>query len=143
MATQELFIPRWHPEASTKMRGQHWSVFHQALARDQYMAFMSAKAASWHFQAGPVHLTVRFVFSTQRRRDIDNLTTRLKGVIDGLKGTYFEDDNAQVLTLTVDCVVSKELPGLWLKLEPRTRNSPEAKGVLDFRAARANEETRV
>ena len=57
---------------------------------------------------------LNFYLSNNRVVDLDNLS---KGVLDGLKGIAFKDDN-QVFKLFLSKAVSKAINGVFVKIEP-------------------------
>jgi Holliday junction resolvase RusA-like endonuclease len=62
---------------------------------------------------------VTFIFPNRRRRDVDNLYARAKGVVDGVKrGGWIVDDSSEWLDLSVLAEVEPGLRATVLKLEP-------------------------
>lgn len=117
--TQQLVIERWLPEAISNGSHGHWSVKRAKLREAQDMAYASAREAGWQRIDGKVHLAIHYVFPDRRRRDLDNLVARSKGVIDGLKEHFFEDDSMDVLTLEVSAAVEPKRKALVVTLEAR------------------------
>ena len=99
---QTAVIADWLPAPVLNgSRQQHWSVLRSRAATDKAHAWLAARHAGWRFVPGRVQLTVTFVFSVKRRRDTDNLYARAKHLVDGLKGVFFTDDDADHLDLVV------------------------------------------
>lgn len=72
--------------------------------------------SSLHIDApltGKVAVVLRFYLSNNRVVDLDNLS---KGVLDGLKGVAFKDDN-QVVKLALSKEVNKDRPGVLITVE--------------------------
>jgi Holliday junction resolvase RusA-like endonuclease len=64
---------------------------------------------------------VTFVFPVHRRRDVDNLYARAKGVVDGVKrGGWIVDDSSEWLDLKVVTEVRSGIRATVLLLEPWT-----------------------
>ncbi len=114
--TQTLTIDRWVPADLLNVR-RHWSGHAKAKAEASQMVWASAKEAGWQPQPGKVHLKVHFTFPEKRRRDIDNLTARCKGICDGLKRGFIEDDDMEHLTLAVSASVERGVKQLRITLE--------------------------
>lgn len=108
MRIQEATITGWLPPnvANGSVSGAHWSRIRKIHDEGRDNAFWTVKAAQWKRVSGKAHLTITLVFPTARRRDIDNLTARCKGIIDGLVkiGVLADDDSAH-LALTVQAEV--------------------------------------
>ena len=62
--------------------------------------------------AGPLAVEMAFHLPDRRKRDLDNLS---KGVLDGMNGIVFEDDQ-QVTELKLTKQVSKKFPGVLVKV---------------------------
>lgn len=78
----------------------HWSTRQKKHDIDRDTAWASAKHAGWRYETGKVRLTITLVYTRKYRVDADNLAARCKGVIDGLKG-WFVDDDTEHLELAV------------------------------------------
>jgi Holliday junction resolvase RusA-like endonuclease len=81
------------------------------------MAWTSARQARWQFVPGRVRLQITYVFPINRRRDIDNLYARSVGLVNGLKGEFFEDDDTEHLDLHVTGIVERGVKETRLVLE--------------------------
>ena len=97
---QTVTISDWLPTMSANGSHEHWSKAQKAHDCDRDTAWGSAKHAGWQRFDCKVRVTITLYFSQHRRRDIDNLHYRVKGVIDGIK--YFcIDDDAEHMELVV------------------------------------------
>jgi Holliday junction resolvase RusA-like endonuclease len=99
MSVQRLVIQDWLP-AQIANSHLNWREHRKRLKAAQVMAWASARQAGWVPLVGRARLTITLVFRTQRRRDTDNLYARVKGVVDGLK-EWFVDDDTDHLELIV------------------------------------------
>lgn len=84
-AAQVLTINDWLPEQLANGPHSHWSVRQRKLNAAQVMVWSAARMANWQPVTGKARLTITFVFPQRRARDVDNLYSRAKGCIDGLK----------------------------------------------------------
>jgi len=95
-------IPHWLPDPVLNgSRQRHWASLRKQALVAQRRTWEFATAAGWKRQTGKVKLTVTLVFDVRRRRDTDNLYARAKHCVDGLKGSFFEDDDTEHLELHV------------------------------------------
>jgi len=118
-AVQTLVIPAWLPEQVANGPHGHWSTRQKKLGNAQLVTWSAAKNARWIPVTGRAKLTVTFIFPVRRRRDIDNLYARAKGVVDGVKrGGWIVDDSSEWLDLSVLAEVEPGLRATVLKLEP-------------------------
>lgn len=133
---QTMEIPGWRPAPLANVRGDNWRKREKSLKAAQEKVWAAAMQSGWHFVPGRVRLTITLVFGEARRRDADNLVTRCKGAIDGLKSHrvstvrgvklpapvvrkgWFEDDDTEHLELVVQAEVSKVWTGTRITLEP-------------------------
>lgn len=100
MQSQTLRIDGWLPEQLANGPHGHWSTRQKKLKAAQTMVWASAKHADWKRVEGRARLTIVLVFSNHRRRDADNLHTRVKGCVDGLR-EWLVDDSTDWLELIV------------------------------------------
>lgn len=102
MTVQRLVIEGWLPEQIANQVRMHWSGRQKKLEDAQTMVWSAAKQADWRPVTGKARLTITLVFGIARRRDTDNLYSRVKGVCDGLvKGGWIVDDDTEHLELIV------------------------------------------
>lgn len=115
---QTLEIPGWlPPPVLNGSRQLHWSVLKRRADSTKLMAWTAARQAGWTRVPGRVRLTVTFVFTVNRRRDVDNMYARCKHLIDGLKGEFFADDSMDIMELTVKTEVQPGLKATRIELE--------------------------
>lgn len=124
---QTLTISNWHPLTSANRSHDHWRKIQRAHHIDRDMAWASAMQAGWKAIPGKVRLTIVLVYPRTYRIDTDNLHTKCKGLIDGLKSDYrnnhgrlgwFADDSTEWLELIVRVEVEKGKKETRLTLEP-------------------------
>jgi Holliday junction resolvase RusA-like endonuclease len=116
--TQSLAIEGWLPAPNANVSADNWRKRQKRLKAAQVMVWAAAKQAGWIPLAGRARVTVTLVFGQQRRRDVDNLYARCKGLIDGIvKGGWITDDSSDVLDLKVLAEVSREWTGTKITLE--------------------------
>lgn len=132
-AVQHLEIVGWLPAPNSNVHADGWRKRQVRLKAAQVMVWAAAKQAEWTPVPGRAKLTVTFVFGQHRRRDTDNLYSRAKGLIDGLRGAtpstiggfprtsaragWIVDDSTEWLELVVKAEVSKEWNGTKITLE--------------------------
>ena len=105
---QTLTINDWLPE---QLANSNLNRFVRQKRHDaaQTMVWATAKQEGLQPVHGRVRVTITLVFAQKRRRDTDNLYSRVKGCVDGLvRGGWIEDDNTDVLDLRVLEAVSVE-----------------------------------
>lgn len=115
---QTLVIKDWVPAPLANGSHGHWSQRQKKIKAAKTMAWACARYAGWAFVPGRVRLTIVYVFPVNRKRDTDNLYTRSKGLVDGLKGDFFTDDDTEHLELVVLAVVLPKTTETRLMLEP-------------------------
>lgn len=99
---QKLVIDGWLPWALSNGSHGHWATRQRKLDLAQKQVWAYAKAYKLQPVVGRARLTITLVFPQHRRRDTDNLYSRVKGCVDGLvKGGWLTDDSADVLELVV------------------------------------------
>ncbi|MDE2104304.1 MAG: hypothetical protein KGL39_44110 [Patescibacteria group bacterium] len=104
--TQLIVIPNWLPAAIANGAHGHWGDKAEKLAEGRQLAHTYARFFGVQPIAGKARLTAEFVFPERRRRDADNLTARLKGVIDGLRDAkVLADDDTDHLEIAVKATV--------------------------------------
>lgn len=115
---QKLQIPDWLPEQLANGSHGHWSQRQKSLRWAQETAVTFARVNSWQPVVGRARLTITLVFPQHRRRDTDNLYSRVKGIVDGLvKGGWLADDSADVLELVVRAETRRGEKATVLELE--------------------------
>lgn len=115
---QRLVILDWIPAPLANGSHGHWSTRQKKLEAAQIMVWASAKHAGWIGAHAKSRLTVTLVFPQNRRRDTDNLYSRVKGVVDGLvKGGWIVDDDTEHLELIVRAEVRLGVKATELLLE--------------------------
>lgn len=115
---QSLSIQGWIPDQITNGQGKaQWRAI-KARKAAKIMAWACARQAQWQFVPGRVRLSITYVFSVNRKRDTDNLYARSVGLINGLKGEWFTDDDTEHLDLHVQAVVEKGIKETRITLEP-------------------------
>ncbi len=116
---QSLIIPNWHPaQAINGPKGLHWSAAKARHESEAQIAYVAARLAKWVFLEGRVQLNVTFVYPRHYKPDQDNLTARLKGVIDGLKMHFFTDDSMDFLYIHMNLPrIERGVKQLELELE--------------------------
>lgn len=97
---QSVVIHDWLPTMSANRSHDHWSKVRKAHQIDSETAWASAKFAGWHLYKSRVRVTITLYFASNRRRDVDNLYARVKGVVDGIKA-FCVDDSAEWMDLIV------------------------------------------
>lgn len=116
---QHLTIEDWLPDQiSNGSIKSNWRKVAKAKKAAKTMAWASAKQAGWEFVPGRVRLSIVYVFSVNRTRDTDNLYARSIGLVNGLKGTFFEDDSTDVLDLVVTAEVRRGVKATEITLAP-------------------------
>lgn len=101
-AVQRLVIHQWLPESLANGQHGHWSTRQRKLHRAQRTVWLYAWNARLTAISGRAKVTIVLVFPVKRRRDQDNLHSRVKGVLDGLvKGHWLVDDSTEWLELEV------------------------------------------
>lgn len=122
-----MTITDWHPATSANRSHDHWRKTQKAHHADRDMAWASAMQAGWTRVPGKVRLTVVLVYPRKYRLDADNLASKCKGLIDGLKSDHvhnhgrlgwFADDSTEYLELDVRAVVERGVKQTRLTLEP-------------------------
>lgn len=125
-SSQKLEIEGWLPASNANVHADGWRKRQARLKAAQVMVWAAAKQAGWQpvcacgagCACGRAKLTITLVFGQKRRRDTDNLYSRVKGLIDGLvKGGWLQDDSSDMLELVVNAAVSREWNGTKMKLE--------------------------
>ena len=99
----------------------HWASKRMARMDAASLVVVEATRSGLRPIAGPVRLTLTYVYPEQRKRDIDNLTTGVtKVVIDTLvRGRWIAaDDSEHVRAVTVQPVVERGRRALIVTLEP-------------------------
>ena len=118
---QTATIENWLPENVANARMHHMAR-HRAHSAAKQRAWVAATFAGWVPVQGRARLVVTFVVPDRRYLlDTDNLYSRAKGCVDGLKGHWFRDDGPEDLDLEVRQVVEPKTKGVRLALEPATR----------------------
>lgn len=110
--TARTLSPNGRPHWATKQRAQ------EAVAR---AVAATARRCDLRPVAGPVRLTLTYVYPDRRQRDIDNLTTGVtKCAIDALvRGRWLAgDDSRTVLSVTAMPVVERGRRALEITIEP-------------------------
>ncbi len=116
---QRCTINDWLPEQLANGPHGHWSVRRKKLQAAQTMAWAACRQAEWKPVAGKALLTVTLVFGVSRRRDTDNLHSRIKGLLDGIvKGGWIKDDSTEWLELRVRSEVQPGRKATVLELSP-------------------------
>ena len=99
---QQFTIHDWVPDALANVSGDHWRKREKKLKAAQIMVWAAAKQADIKPTLGRAKVTITLSFKLTRRRDTDNLYSRIKGVLDGLvKGGWIVDDSTDWLDLSV------------------------------------------
>jgi Holliday junction resolvase RusA-like endonuclease len=95
---QELVIPDWLPEQLANGQHGHWATRQKRLRKAQHAVWVAARLAGWQPISTRAKLTIVLVFPNQRRRDVDNLYARAKGLVDGVRlgGWVIDDDTAHL-----------------------------------------------
>lgn len=126
MSVQRCVIEDWLPDQLANGQHGHWSVKRKKLQAAQTMAWASCKYAGWTPVEGKAQLTVTLVFGINRRRDTDNLHSRVKGLIDGIvKGGWIADDDTEHLDLIVRSEVQPGRKATILELAAGQPNAGE------------------
>lgn len=113
---QELVIEHWLPAPIANGPHGHWAQKRKKLYEAKMMAWARTRHAGWKPVKGKARLTVTLVFSQNRRRDTDNLYSRVKGLVDGCKD-WIVDDSAEWLELHVSARVEPGRKATLLELE--------------------------
>lgn len=100
---QELVIPGWVPPNVANAGAAHPMAKHKQTKITKQTVWAYAKHAGWKKIHTRGRLTVTFVFSVKRTRDVDNLAMRAKALVDGLK-PFFVDDSPEWLERPVPTV---------------------------------------
>lgn len=108
---QTVTIDDWLPTMNANGSHGHWASSRRAHHDDQETVWVSCKHAGWQRFDGKVRVRITLYFPQQRRRDIDNLFYRCKGVIDGVK-EFCVDDSSEWMELTVAAQPGWPLPGV-------------------------------
>ena len=87
---QELVIPGWVPPNAGNEH-LHYMTRHKQVKMIKQTVWGAAKHAGWVKVTGRARLSVTFVFSVKRTRDVDNLAYRAKALVDGLKPFVVDD----------------------------------------------------
>ena len=108
MTVQTCEIAGWLPDPIANGPHGHWSQKAKKLRIARQTVWGSVKHAGWLPVQGKAHLEITYVFPQKRRRDVDGLVARSKGVIDGIVDAgVLADDSIEHLELTVRAVVEK------------------------------------
>ena len=101
---QTFTIENWLPAPAVNSGAgtQHWSRKRKRTINEKTVAYMFAKAAGWTRVDIRARLTITLVFPKRRERDTDNLYSRVKATVDGLKDHFFVDDSKKWLELIVE-----------------------------------------
>lgn len=113
---QVLTIEGWLPEQVANGTHGHWATRKKKHDIAKKTAWAYATHAGWQRIDGKARLTITYVFSQKRRRDIDNLVARSKGLIDGIK-PFLVDDDSEHLELVVRAEVRPGEKGVRMELE--------------------------
>lgn len=125
MTSQVAVIPDWlPPPVLNGSRQRHWASLRKEAEIGKTRAWAAARQAHWHFVPGKVRLYVTFTFNVKRFRDTDNLYARAKHLVDGLKGQFFTDDDADHLELVVHAEVLRGIKQTRLELLPLSGGPP-------------------
>ena len=105
--TQSLPFVGWMPPAATNGPHGSWVQGWRKRRDAKANAYLAAKVYRLEPMRGRVRLTATFTFPQKRRRDMDGLMARLKGVIDGIvqAGVLEDDDMAHLEIRVVERVV--------------------------------------
>lgn len=97
-----LILYDWVPEPLANVHGDHWSKREQKLRRAREIVWAHAQQSRLMPVHGPARVTITLVFPVKRRRDPDNLHSRVKGILDGLvRGKWIDDDSLDTIDLVV------------------------------------------
>jgi Holliday junction resolvase RusA-like endonuclease len=116
MSVQVCTIRGWLPEQFANGAHGHWSIRARKLKVAQATTWAAAKQAGWKRVNGKARLTITLVFGNHRRRDADNLHSRVKGCVDGLK-EWIVDDSIEWLDLQVRAEVVRGVKETRLELQ--------------------------
>jgi Holliday junction resolvase RusA-like endonuclease len=119
--TTRVVIPDWLPAQLANGSHGHWSTRRKALeaAQRTTWAFCTNADLAGVPPTTRARLTVTLVFPVHRRRDTDNLYSRVKGVVDGLvRGGWIVDDDIAHLELRVRAEVARGRKSTVIDLEP-------------------------
>ena len=114
---QTLTIHGWLPEQLANGQHGHWSTRQRKINQAKERVWLYARNECWRPVHGKARLTIVLVFPNHRRRDADNLHSRVKGVVDGCK-PYIKDDSTEWLELVVRAEVRPGCKQVELTLEP-------------------------
>lgn len=106
---QTFLITGWIPEQLANGPQGSWRSTWRKKKDAAEMAYCAARQEGWDFMPGKVRMVITYIFPQKRTRDIDGLVSRSKGLIDGLKGHFFQDDDTEHLDLSVKAEV---IPGI-------------------------------
>ena len=106
---QTLLITGWVPEQLANGPQGSWRATWRKKKDAAEIAYVYARQEHWKFMAGKVRMVIAYTFPQKRTRDYDGLVSRSKGLIDGLKGRFFTDDDLDHLDLVVKAEV---IPGI-------------------------------
>lgn len=96
--TVVLTIPDDLPQSNNRLLRMHWAERGRVLTR-----WANYSYAHWYNAGQPRFtrpmVTIRLYFPERRKRDTDNFTAACKGILDGLTGHAWDDDNSEILHL--------------------------------------------
>lgn len=104
------------PQSVNKWSTRHWSKRSRAkrrlmMAMQSLMRVNGAKLIH-----GPVEVSIKFVFPTNRRRDADNY---VKWPLDALIGVVIEDDNSTIVKqLHLEATCEKDIEKMIIIVKP-------------------------
>ncbi len=118
-------IPGWLPEQMANGSHGHWSQRQKKLTQAANMAYWHAKQAGWTPLTTRARLDIVLVFPQRRHRDHDNLVSRCKGLIDGIK-PFVVDDCTDWLDLHVSARVEAGCRAVVMELRATSDNEGTA-----------------
>ena len=103
-----------------RMNRYDWGRLRAQWKADTYLTAKDAvNRQRWVAPRLKAHVKVLFHFEDRRRRDPDNYTAGLKGVLDGLvEAGVIRDDDFASIVLSVDAKFAAKEPGLTIEVEP-------------------------
>jgi Holliday junction resolvase RusA-like endonuclease len=118
MTVQGFVMAGWLPAATVNGQRGHWSTYQRKLRGAQVHTTVCAREAGIIPLRGRAKVTITLTFPVQRRRDVDNLTARCKGILDGLvRGGILADDDTEHLELVVRGVVCSGYTSTMIEIE--------------------------
>jgi Holliday junction resolvase RusA-like endonuclease len=118
LTVQRVVIHDWLPAPLTNVSGDHWRKREKKLKAAQTMVWAYAQQQGLQPVVGRARVTFVLVFPVKRRRDADNLNSRIKGCLDGLvRGKWLVDDSTYWIDLVVRADVRPGVKQLEIEIE--------------------------